>query len=91
MRKGTKRGKKEEAKQEDVAMEETTAQGSQFLSDDYYTVLGVNKTATEADIHNAYWKLATKWHPDKNPQRRGLATETFKLIGEAYAVLSDIQ
>ena len=59
MRKGLKRGKKEEAKQEDVAMEETTVTRSQFLSDCYYDVLGLDKNATEADIHNAYWKLAT--------------------------------
>lgn len=33
--------------------------------------------------------LAIKWHPDKNPDNKEVAEETFKKIGEAYAVLSD--
>ena len=36
-----------------------------------------------------YRKLALKWHPDKNPDNKEQAEEKFKLISEAYDVLSD--
>jgi len=49
----------------------------------------LERNATEADIKKAYRKLAIKWHPDKNPDNQELAAETFKVIGEAYSVLSD--
>lgn len=54
---------------------------------DYYDVLGVAKSASEADIKKAYRKLALEWHPDKNKAPN--ANEKFKAINEAYAVLSD--
>ncbi|XP_064613716.1 dnaJ homolog subfamily B member 6-like isoform X5 [Liolophura sinensis] len=56
---------------------------------EYYVVLGVRQTASDADIKKAYRKLALKWHPDKNPDRKEEAEKKFKEISEAYEVLSD--
>lgn len=56
---------------------------------DYYSVLGVPKSAAEKDIKSAYRKLARKWHPDANPKNPKEAEEKFKEISEAYEVLSD--
>jgi curved DNA-binding protein len=55
---------------------------------DYYQTLGVNKSAGDEEIKRAYRKLAMKYHPDKNPNKKE-AEERFKEINEAYAVLSD--
>ncbi|KAH0940104.1 hypothetical protein HID58_007565, partial [Brassica napus] len=58
---------------------------------DYYTILKVDKNATEDDLKKSYRKLAMKWHPDKNPTTKTEAEAKFKQISEAYEVLSDPQ
>ena len=55
---------------------------------DYYEVMGVPKNATEAEIKQAYRKLAKKYHPDLNPGDKE-AEAKFKEVNEAYEVLSD--
>jgi len=56
---------------------------------DYYSVLGVAKTATADEIKRAYRKLAAKFHPDRN--KAADAEDQFKEVAEAYEVLSDTQ
>jgi DnaJ-class molecular chaperone len=58
---------------------------------DYYEILGIKKGAAEADIKAAYRKMALKWHPDRNADKKVEAEKTFKEINEAYQVLSDPQ
>ena len=57
---------------------------------DYYKVLGIDKSATTADIKKAYRKLARKHHPDVNPNDKN-AEHKFKEINEANEVLSDVE
>ncbi|KAG6467057.1 dnaJ homolog subfamily B member 6-like [Zingiber officinale] len=61
---------------------------------DFYEVLGLRKECSEAEVRNAYRKLAMKWHPDKcsasgSTQSKEEAKEKFQEIQNAYSVLSD--
>lgn len=59
--------------------------------DDLYHILGVARTAEDADIAKAYKRLALRHHPDKNPEDRQRAEERFKDISRAYSVLGEAQ
>lgn len=59
---------------------------------DYYKILGVGKTASDAEIKKAFKTMARKYHPDMHPEsEKAKWTEKFKDLNEAYTVLSDKQ
>ena len=58
-------------------------------SKDYYSLLKIDRSATEGDIKKAYRKLAMEFHPDINTDKD--AEGKFKALSEAYSVLSDSQ
>lgn len=60
---------------------------NEWLSKDFYKVLGVSKDASDDEIKKSYRKLARKYHPDVNKTKE--AEEKFKDISEAYDVLSN--
>ena len=61
------------------------AEGDRVEFKDYYKIMGVARGATEAEIKQAYRKLARKYHPDVSKEKD--AEARFKELGEAYEVL----
>ncbi|XP_049850786.1 dnaJ homolog subfamily B member 4-like [Schistocerca gregaria] len=59
------------------------------MGKDYYSILEIPKTSSLDAIKKAYKKLALKWHPDRNLNKKAEAEAKFKEIAEAYEVLSD--
>lgn len=61
---------------------------------DYYDVLGIPNTATLDEVKSAYKKMAKIWHPDRHraagPDEKKIVEEQFKVVGEAYEHLSDL-
>jgi hypothetical protein len=57
----------------------------------YYRILYVAKGATQDEIDQAYQKLATRYHPDRNPGREQWASEKMAEINEAYGVIGDAE
>lgn len=60
------------------------------MQEDFYKVLGIQRDATEAEIHKAYRELARKYHPDLNPDD-DKAKKKFQQVQQAHEVLSDKQ
>ena len=59
------------------------------MQKDPYQILGVGKDAPQEEIAKAYRSLATKFHPDKNPQNPSDAAEKFKEISAAFEIIEE--
>jgi DnaJ-class molecular chaperone len=59
------------------------------MAEDYYKTLGVSRSASQDEIRKAYFELARKFHPDKNPEKD--AKKKFQKIQAAFDVLNDAQ
>jgi curved DNA-binding protein CbpA len=57
----------------------------------YYELLGIDSTASQEEIKQAYLREVKEWHPDKNLERTQEAEEKTKVLNEAYHILSDAE
>lgn len=57
-------------------------------TNDPYDILGVKYNSTKTEIKKAFYSLAMKWHPDKNPDNIEKCTEMMKKINAAYSLLT---
>ena len=58
---------------------------------DYYHILGLSKDTSTEEIKKAFRQLASRYHPDHNPENIQAAEAKFKEINEAYEILGDAQ
>jgi DnaJ-class molecular chaperone len=77
--------KKIEQEKEFIEEEEEEEEEKEY---DLYGDLGLTSAATQQEIKSSYYRLAMKWHPDRNENNQE-ATEKFQSIGKAYEILSD--
>jgi DnaJ-class molecular chaperone len=63
-----------------------------MANQDFYSILGVSKTASDSELKSAYRKQALKWHPDKHKgEAKKEAEQKFKEVNQAYEVLKNPQ
>jgi len=55
----------------------------------FYKILEINESATQEEIKKAYYKMALKYHPDKDPNNQEEAKKKFQEVSGAYEILGD--
>lgn len=87
----TKQKKAKHSKQKPISViiQSQPSISPESMGVDYYEVLRVKREASDEELKRAYKRLAMKHHPDKNPLNAAESEARFKLVSEAYDVLSD--
>jgi GTPase SAR1 family protein len=87
----SQRSQQQKSTQNHKAPNQPTAQTEKEKIQSAYTILGLQPSASQAEVKQAYRTLVKKWHPDlfmNNPQQHKQSQEKIRLINEAYALLS---